>query len=468
MTRITIDSISSNSHPSHRIRQKKTQKYQTAPIVKSEPREEQVDAIIHLHSPSPAKDLGWDHPDELEYRDASAWSKDDIIKHLVTQSFSVPGRTHRSKWATITSADGSTTVVPNVYRIPLMFVGEFMWSSLRLVLGDDKEWNEFKTGILHVSRLCKAFLDEVRRAMSEEGVGRSWRCATFDRALARYRMGWLLSHPRYLKEFWEMYGDEEYRKDAVKFDWKRLVMKGLKGFKLDEEQIEGGVQANRWMSGLKEIQGDWIWDMNENAARSARFAQDYLESWQRTKLWGDRPAAPPTPTISVDETLLTKTHALEICDPVNPPVPPGLCCEPVTFTIPSPSPELFELLRRKFQSQERRIASLESEVSSLRKSESIRTPISVPEHADTFVPTPNFPEISDPDCSMSFWKNPLEQLLDMDSDTDIRRDVTVPLVKCEPEPEPAQMKAMSQLKDDADDIASAPIKSLRKLQRMES
>ncbi len=85
-----------------------------------------------------------------------------------------------------------------------------------MVLADDKEWSEFKTGIMHVSKLCKVFLEEVRRAMSEEGVGRSWRCAVFDRALAWYRMGWLLSHPRYLKEFWEMYGDEEYQKDAIK------------------------------------------------------------------------------------------------------------------------------------------------------------------------------------------------------------------------------------------------------------
>ncbi|KAK0191794.1 hypothetical protein F5146DRAFT_1050332 [Armillaria mellea] len=400
MTRITNDSISSNSHPSHRIRQKKTQKYQTASIVKSEPKEEQTTSLN--------------------------------ISSL--NSFSVPGRTHRSKWATITSADGSTTVVPNVYRIPLMFVGEFMWSSLRLVLGDDKEWNEFKTGILHVSRLCKAFLDEVRRAMSEEGVGRSWRCATFDRALAAVS---------YLKEFWEMYGDDEYRKDAVKLDWKRLVMKGLKGFKLDEEQIEGGVKANRWMSGLKEIRGT---------------AQDYLESWQRTKLWRDRPAPPP---ISVDETLLPKTHALELCDPVNPPVPPGLACEPVRLPYPLHHPNSTSfcngaLLLWKTKSLQ------------LRKSERMRATISLPETAVTFVPTPNFPEISDPDCSTSFWRNPLEQLLDMDTDADIHEDVTATSVKCEPEPEPAQMKAMSRSKDDVDNVASAPIKSLRKLQRMES
>ncbi len=56
----------------------------------------------------------------------------------------------------------------------------------------------------------------------------------------------------------------------------------------------------------------------------------------------------------------------------------------------------------------------------------------------------------------------------MDMDTNIDNDVSPPLVKCEPEPEQAQLKSMSRLKDDMDDVASAPIKSLRKFQRMES
>ena len=214
MTRIASESISAYSRPNHKIRQHTTRKYPTAPIVKSEPKQEQLDDIVPSYSLSVPREFGWKG---LDYIDASSWSKDEIIKHLVTNSFSVPGRTHRLKWATITSADGSTTIVPNVYRIPLMFVGQFMWSSLQLVLSDEKEWNDFKTGILYVSRLCEAFLTEVRRAMSEEGIGRSWRYATFDRALTRYRMGWLLSEPKYLKEFWEMYGDEEYQKDPVKF-----------------------------------------------------------------------------------------------------------------------------------------------------------------------------------------------------------------------------------------------------------
>ncbi len=47
-------------------------------------------------------------------------------------------------------------------------------------------------------------------------------------------------------------------------------------------------------------------------------------------------------------------------------------------------------------------------------------------------------------------------------------DVSPLLVKCEPEPEQAQLKSISRLKDDTDDVASAPIKSLCKLQKMES
>ncbi len=169
-----------------------------------------------------------------------------------------------------------------------------------------------------------------------------------------------------------------------------------------------------------------------------------------TKVWRDQPAAPPT---LANETLLTKTHALEPCDPVNLPIPPDLGCEPVTFALPSPSPELYKLLCLKFQSQERRIASLENKVALLRKSERIRATITVSENPVSFVPTPDFPEISDPDCSTSFWRNPLEQLFDVDMDTNIDNDVSPPLVKCEPEPEQAQLKSIARLKDDMDAVA---------------
>ncbi|PBK58578.1 hypothetical protein ARMSODRAFT_967607 [Armillaria solidipes] len=451
MTRITSESISAYSRPNHRIRQNKTRKYSTTPVVKSELKEEQLDDIIPSNSLPRPRELGWK---ELDYLDASSWSKDDIIKHLITNSFSVPGRTHRSKWATITSADGSTTVVPNVYRIPLMFVGQFMWSSLRLVLGDEKEWGEFKTGILYVSRLCEAFLGEVRRAMSE-GIGRSWRCATFDRALTRYRMGWLLSEPKYLKEFWEMYGDEEYQKDPVKFDWKRLALKGIKGFGLEEDQVEGGVTATEWMNGLKELNGDWLWDNTTNIP-FARNAYEYLESWRRTKAWRE---LPPSAILSANlEAIPVKPQTqLEACYPANAVAALDLNLDSVAS---SRSPELFKLLYQKFQSQDQRIALLEKEVSMLLRAEqAVQTPVVIPESTSIFVPTPNFPEFTDPDCANGFWRHPLERFLDMDVEKEVGS-----VVKTEPDLK-MQTKALSSLQEE---VGSAPVKSLRKLQRMES
>ncbi|KAK0216412.1 hypothetical protein IW262DRAFT_1400073 [Armillaria fumosa] len=449
MTRITSESASAHSRPNHRMRQNKSRKYPTVPVVKSEPKQEQLDDIILSYSYPAPREFGWK---EIDYIDASSWSKSEVIKHLVTNSFSVPGRMHRSKWATITLADGSTTVVPNVYRIPLMFVSQFMWSSLQLVLGDEEEWDKFKAGILYVSRLCEAFLMEVRRAMSEEGIGRSWRCATFDKALTRYRMGWLLSEPKYLKEFWEMYGDEEYQKDPVKFDWKRLVSRGIKGFKVEEEQVEGGITATEWMDGLKELHGDWLWDKSNNTP-GARNACEYLESWQRTKVWG---TLPPSRTLSTNsEAAPVKPQSkLDAC---YPPPPPFCNCDSVVSAVSTPSSELFKLLHEKFELQDQRIRLLEKEVSMLRTVQADHPSVVVPDPIPIFVPTPNFPEISDPDCAMGFWRNPLEAFLDFDMEE------AGSIIKTEPD---ATMQVDSPLRLQ-EETGSAPVKSLRKLQRME-
>ncbi len=229
MVRIPDDSGSSTTYPVHRTRQKKAQNYSSAhevavktTVKKEEPSDN--DGIPPLlRSPSPKfNDInGWRHPAELEYLEAVDWSKADVIKFLITHSFSVPGRPpHRGRWTTIISGDGSTTVIPTPYRIPLMFAANFQWTSLQLVLSVDtkirqKEWSEYKGGILHISRLCDALLCSARRSMNV-GMKRTWRCKTFDRALVRYRMGWLLSDPGKVQEFWDMYGDEEYGKDPVK------------------------------------------------------------------------------------------------------------------------------------------------------------------------------------------------------------------------------------------------------------
>ncbi|KAK0477870.1 hypothetical protein IW261DRAFT_1484299 [Armillaria novae-zelandiae] len=464
MARTTNSSLSTNSRPKH-------SSFPAGKTVKAEPKEEQAETASLLHSPSLPRDFGWENPAELDYLDASTWTKEDIVRHLITNSFSVPCRIPHSKWATIAMADGSTTVVPNPYRIPLMFVGEFLWSSLRLVLGDDGEWKEFKTGILHVSRLCEAFLKEAKQAMGEEGMGIGWRSPVFDRALARYRMGWLLSDPSYLKEFWEMYGEEEYQKDAIRFDWKRLALKGQKGFKLDEGQIESGTTASQWMRGLKkEVSGDWIWDSCLKTA-CCHEASEYLEAWQRTKAWGQLPmlCISPNSSTSDPESTLIRTKA-EADSSNQRPRSPGpdnnignKVSSPAAFPIPFSEGDLLQMLCLKYQSQELRISSLEKDISRLKQAKGYPPTAFV---ADSFVPAPNFPELSDPDCSKSFWRDPLETLLFMD--TCGQKEGAV---KSEPDVEEIRLYGMSDFHEVIDldalleDTASAPIKSQRKLRR---
>ncbi|KAG7439506.1 uncharacterized protein BT62DRAFT_998273 [Guyanagaster necrorhizus] len=280
MVRITNESYSSKPSPGHRTLQKKVRNYKSfsvAVVKKEGPSDNDIIAPLS-RSPLPKLDniYGWRHPAELDYLDTVDWSKADVIKFL-------------GRWTTVTLGDGSTTDIPTPYRIPLMFAADFQWTSLQLVLSVDakfqkKEWDELKGGILHVARLCDAMLRAARRAMGV-GMKHTWLCKAFDRALVRYHLGWLLSDPGNVQEFWDSYGKEEYEKDPVKLDWKRWVLKGYKGFKLHEGQIEGGITLYHWMRGLKEHQGDWVWDPADELP-SSHSALKYLELWNKTGIWG--------------------------------------------------------------------------------------------------------------------------------------------------------------------------------------
>ncbi|KAK0191822.1 hypothetical protein F5146DRAFT_1037283 [Armillaria mellea] len=384
MARRTNNSLSTNPRQTHRIRNIKRRKRASAPAgksVKAEPKEEQTETAKLLHSPSPPKDFGWENPAELDYLDASTWTKDDIVRHLITNSFSVPSRVPHPKWATITMADGSTTVIPNAYRIPLMFVGEFL--------------------------LCEAFLKDAKRAMGEEGMGIAWRSPVFDRALARYRMRWLLSEPSYLEEFWEMYGEDEYRKNAIRFDWKRLALKGQEGFKLDEEQIESGITATS----------------------CCHEASEYLKAWQRTRAWGQLPTLDPEFSL-----VRTKTDFDLPNQRPRSPAPVNNIGNEVSvsmaFPIPFSKGDFLQISYLKCQSQE--------------------------------LPA-NFPGLSDPDCSTSFWRDPLATLLYTEACEEEDR-----AVKSEPDVEEIRVSNALMLDALLEDTASAPIKSLRKLRRAAS
>ncbi|KAF8996377.1 hypothetical protein BDZ89DRAFT_1084213 [Hymenopellis radicata] len=284
-------------------------------------REEQEAVAIKVSSssspePAAARGTSWSHPAELAYPDAAAWTTDSIMEYIITYSFSVPGRNvtgKRTYFSTILSADGTTTVIPSVYRIPLMFVANFLWRSVCLVL-QAGEWEDFKLGILHVGRVANAFLLEAREEAGQKGIGKMWRSEMFNRVLVRYRMGWLISDPKQLKEFWELYGENEYRKDTIKtLEWTRIALKGHKGFSITEEQIEDGITIPQFMDGLKENEGKWLWDPSgQNSPGTS--AYQWLEKWRATRTW----RAGQAPSTGAAITAASKQDAT-----MAPPPPPS-------------------------------------------------------------------------------------------------------------------------------------------------
>lgn len=390
----------------------------SAKIIKDEP----TNALVPVESPP---DHGWQNPAELDYIDASTMSKAAIVEYLITHSFSVPPK--RNMWVTITSADGTTTVIPGGYHVPLLFAAHFQWTSLRLVLNSG-EWDQFNSGILHISRMCDRFLEEARSAM-KRGMMKGWRCQTFDRLLVRYRLYHLLSDPASVKEFDETYGEVEYANDVVKFDWKRWALKGHKGFKLLPEDIKEGVELGTWLEGLKERDGDWVWDASLDA--SGRRAMDYLEEWKKIKVL---PVPPPAN---------------------NPdPTPPNDAVPPPDYSISHPPPpnDLLQFLTARteeIKNQERRIAALEADLAMLKTTRTSVTSMPVGDTEPEFIPMENFPDITDVDCASSFWQDPLKKFLDM------------------PDVEAAKVEDMDVdvIMDDAS-LSAGPVKSWRKIQRM--
>ncbi|KAL0062133.1 hypothetical protein AAF712_010975 [Marasmius tenuissimus] len=225
-------------------------------------------------STSPEEDHGWNHPAELDYFMPHSWSDTQIIHHLIAHSFNIPAKTGQP-FCHIISANGVKTVLPGGYRIPLMFLARFQWLSLQLVLmAEDREaeWEDYKFGILHVSRLCKRLLDSAQAALETRfkyGVDRKWRCPTFDRALVRHKLKWFISKPEEVQSFWEEYGEGEFKDDIVTFAWRGWALKGHCGFSLTLNEIENGITAQQLMQGLKERDDRWYWEVEGSPAEGA-------------------------------------------------------------------------------------------------------------------------------------------------------------------------------------------------------
>jgi len=181
--------------------------------------------------------------------------------------------------------------------VPLMFVAKFQWDSLKLVLTSSdpqKEWDEYKLDIVHLSRLCHHLFaqaeDAKKKALAKgaKGIDRLWRSATFDRVLTRFYHRWFISRDRFLRLFWEEFDADEYENDILKhgtyfqrlhvriwqlascLDWVRWSVKGHKGFTLTKDEIQYGVTAQQFMFGLeKNAQGGWFWTVDQATSSSA-------------------------------------------------------------------------------------------------------------------------------------------------------------------------------------------------------
>jgi hypothetical protein len=188
--------------------------------------------LVPVTEPPMPEDLSllrtrWNHAAELDYSRPTDWDERRIIAYLFENGFSIPARDASTPWVTIAGRDGKTTVLPRGYRTPLLFAVKFQWDSLRLVMTSaarNKEWEEYKYDILHVSRLCARFLADARSALGAAGIDRGWRSTMFDRALTRYYRRWLVNRPEFLKDFWCLFGEVEYERDVLKNGTFRLPL----------------------------------------------------------------------------------------------------------------------------------------------------------------------------------------------------------------------------------------------------
>ncbi|KAJ6562116.1 hypothetical protein B0H19DRAFT_1143614 [Mycena capillaripes] len=200
----------------------------------------------------------WRHPDELPYiRNAGkTWDDMTIVRFLVVNAFSIPARSPNSMepWVHVRCADGSEVILPRGYRLPLLWVAKYLWTSVKLVLTADdrqREWDSTKFEILHIARLCAGLLSQARAQIDEGGgIERGWRCALFDRALHRYWHEWLIMRDEFVRDFFREFGEEEYQNDILKYVWSRWVIKGHKGFTLATKEVADGITANEFMDGF--------------------------------------------------------------------------------------------------------------------------------------------------------------------------------------------------------------------------
>ncbi|KAF8180540.1 hypothetical protein K438DRAFT_1200187 [Mycena galopus ATCC 62051] len=225
--------------------------------VKLEPTSATIPTSPTIRIPARAPSNTWRHRDELEFILATGeqWDDMSIVQFLRTNVLSVlpaPASTGE-RWIRVRCTDNSEVTLPRGYRIPLLWVLKFLWSSVAIVLHAN-EWNERKFDLLHVARLCATLVSGARAAAAIDngkgGIDRSWRCAAFDRALRRYWNKWLVMRDDFVRDFWNEFGEEEFEEDVLRLGWGSWVLKGEKGFFLTKAEVANGITADEFMRGF--------------------------------------------------------------------------------------------------------------------------------------------------------------------------------------------------------------------------
>lgn len=167
-------------------------------------------------------DLAWSYTLQC----IETWSPSVLLDHLNGNLFSIPARgyTPQAPFVNVRRMNGEVIALPHPYRLPLMFVGKYLWETLLGSLKDENAdglaWKAKQANVLHLSRLCQTLFAHAQAKAGEidgGGMEKGWRCVVFDRLLVRFYKQWPANDSKSGLEFLALYGKKEYDRDALKY-----------------------------------------------------------------------------------------------------------------------------------------------------------------------------------------------------------------------------------------------------------
>ncbi|KAE9386411.1 hypothetical protein BT96DRAFT_928217 [Gymnopus androsaceus JB14] len=247
--------------------------------------------IAQKSVPKPVAELvdeGWKHPAELIYSTGHYWSDKKLFYYCITNTLSLSAFSPNNSGLCSVSDGRKTIAISEKYRVPIIFATHWQWAKLKSLLAAGeaerkRRWAEEKYEVLHIARVWKILTDEGPsiESWSSNVFKQNWRCHTLDRVLTRFKMGCFSSESSRVENFWDEYQETEYSKEVLDFDWRDWLSEPRDGVALNESQFNSGLDPESLMRGLKEKDGEWLWETPENPLPEP--------IW--TSAWSLRPAA---------------------------------------------------------------------------------------------------------------------------------------------------------------------------------